>query len=56
MSIWDGARLTHRSIRELLVIVHQSWFFEGDIHHEKKEEEQEGEFDATPMTSSRASA
>jgi hypothetical protein len=44
----DGTRLTLRSIRELLVIVHQSWFFEGDIHHEKKEEEQEGEFDAPP--------
>ncbi len=25
----------------MLIIQHQSWFFEGDVHHVIKEEEQE---------------
>ena len=28
-------------IREMLIIQHQSWFFEGDVHHVNQEEDQE---------------
>ncbi|EIW68737.1 hypothetical protein TREMEDRAFT_71902 [Tremella mesenterica DSM 1558] len=30
-----------QQIREMLIIIHQCWFFEGDIRHVQKEEEQE---------------
>lgn len=29
-------------LRETLLILHQSWFFEGDVHHTKEEQEAEG--------------
>lgn len=34
------------NLREHLLIEHQTWFFEGDLHHIMKNEEQEGEHKA----------
>ena len=31
-------------VRETLLIEHQTWFFQGDIHHIEREMEQEGTF------------
>jgi hypothetical protein len=36
-----GLWLIYR-IREVLLILHQSWFFEGDVHHVRKEVDEEG--------------
>ncbi|ORY26908.1 SNF2 family N-terminal domain-domain-containing protein [Naematelia encephala] len=34
---------TRQSIREMLIILHQSWFFEGDVHHQAGRENEEVE-------------
>ena len=45
-------QMAQTSIREMLIIQHETWFFEGDVHHMLKQEDKEGEPDLPrmPMT------